>query len=368
MKLRDGNTGFQNEVDILKRKLLSILLLLVLTTGLMNGCGKKEQELKRFEATFLQLFDTVTTIVGYAQSNEEFTELAQMIHDELEIYHQMYDIYHDYTGINNIKTINDNAGKAPVKVDQRILDLLEYAKEADELTGGEINIAYGAVLRVWHDYREAGVDDPVNAKLPPMELLKERAEHTDINQLVIDEETMTVYLEDPEMSLDVGAIAKGYATERVAQDMIAKGYDHLMLSVGGNVRAIGSKPGEEAWNVGVQNPDMESEQTNLYILKLKGLSLVTSGDYQRYYTVNGVKYHHIIDPDTLMPSDYFTAVSIVTEDSGMADALSTSVYNMPYEKGLELIESLPDTEAIWILKNGEHRFSSGFQAFLPEKK
>ncbi len=348
----------------MKRKLISILLLMVMTATILVGCGKKEAELKRYEASFLQLFDTVTTIVGYAKSSEAFADFAQEVHDHLELYHQLYDIYQDYEGINNIKTINDNAGKAPVKVDQRIIDLLEYALAAEELTGGEINIAYGAVLKVWHEYREAGVDDPDNAKLPPMELLQEKVKHTDKSKLIIDREAMTVYLADTEMSLDVGAIAKGYATERVVQEMIAKGYDHAMLSVGGNVRAIGSKPGDEPWKVGVQNPDLESEQTNLYILNLKDLSLVTSGDYQRYYTVDGVKYHHIIDPDTLMPSDYFTAVSIVTEHSGMADALSTSVYNMPYEEGLALVENLPDTEAIWILKDGEHRFSSGFQAYL----
>ena len=352
----------------MKRKLLSILALLVITTAMMTGCSKKEQELKRFEATFLQLFDTVTTIVGYAGSSEEFADFSQAVYDDLELYHQMYDIYNDYSGINNIKTINDNAGKAPVEVDQRILDLLKYAKESDELTGGEINIAFGAVLKVWHDYREQGVEDPDNAKLPPMELLQEKAMHTDISKLVIDEEAKTVYLEDPEMSLDVGAIAKGYATERVVQDMVAKGYDHAMLSVGGNVRAIGSKPDGEFWNVGVQNPDMESELKNLYVLKLTDFSLVTSGDYQRYYTVNGERYHHIIDPDTLMPSDYFTAVSIITEHSGMADALSTSVFNMPYEDGLDLIEGQPNTEAIWIMKNGVHKFSSGFKSYLPEEE
>ena len=351
----------------MKRKLLSILILLLMTSGALSGCGAKEKELKRYEASFLQLFDTITTIVGYAHSEEEFYEFAEAVREELELYHQMYDIYHDYEGINNLKTINDQAGKAPVEVDQRILDLLEYAKEADKLTGGKINIAYGAVLKVWHQYREEGVDDPQNAKVPPLNLLQEEAKHTDISKLVIDEESKTVYLEDPGMSLDVGAIAKGYATERVAQDMMAKGYDHAMISVGGNVRAIGSKPDGEAWNVGVQNPDLESEQTNLYILKLKNLSLVTSGDYQRYYTVDGKRYHHIIDPNTLMPSDYFTAVSIVTEHSGMADALSTSIYNMPYEQGLALIESLSGTEALWIMKDGEHRYSSGFHTYLPKE-
>lgn len=334
----------------------------------LAGCTKKEDELKRFDATFLELFDTVTTIVGYAKDKDEFSVFAQAVYDDLEQYHQLYDIYNDYDGVNNIKTINDNAGIAPVKVDQRILDLLEYAKQADELTGGKINVAYGAVLKIWHDYREAGVDDPENAKLPPMEVLKEKAQHTDINNMEIDEEAQTVYLKDPEMRLDVGAIAKGYATEMVARDMIRQGYQNSMLSVGGNVRTIGSKPDGEAWNVGIQNPDLESEETNLYILKLKDYSLVTSGDYQRYYMVDGKKYHHIIDPDTLMPSAYFTAVSIICPDSGMADALSTSVFNMPYEQGLALIESLKGTEALWVFKDGSMKYSSGFEAYLPAEE
>ncbi|HKL99741.1 MAG TPA: FAD:protein FMN transferase [Mobilitalea sp.] len=344
------------------RRIIASLLMIVVFLN-MSGCSKKEAT--RYEATFLELFDTVTTIVGFGKSEEDFSTFAQAVHDDLEEYHKLYDIYNDYKGINNIKTINDNAGISPVKVDVRIIDLLDFSKKAAEITGGEINIAYGAVLRVWHDYRTEGIDDPENSKLPPMELLQEKSEHTDINKLIIDRNSGTVFLEDPEMSLDVGAIAKGYATEMVARDMVTKGYQNAMLSVGGNVCTIGNKPDGEAWNVGIQNPDMESEQSNLYVLRLKDYSLVTSGDYQRYYTVEGMRYHHIIDPDTLMPASYYTAVSIICRDSGMADALSTSVFNMPYEQGLALVEGLEDTEALWVFKDGSMKHSSAFNQFFP---
>ena len=347
-----------------RRMIVGLLIIAVLLN--MSGCAKKEPA--RYEATFLELFDTVTTIAGFGRSEEEFSAFAQAVHDDLEEYHQLYDIYNDYEGINNIKTINDNAGISPVKVDVRIIDLLGFSIDVAEITDGEINIAFGAVLRVWHDYRTEGIDDPENSKLPPMELLKEKSEHTDINKLIIDKSAGTVFLEDPEMRLDVGAIAKGYATEMVARDMIAEGYQNAMLSVGGNVRTIGSKQDGAAWNVGIQNPDMESEQANLYVLRLKDYSLVTSGDYQRYYTVEGKKYHHIIDPDTLMPADYYTAVSIICKDSGMADALSTSVFNMTYEQGLALIEDLEDTEALWIFKNGSMKHSSGFNRLIPTEE
>lgn len=338
----------------------------------MTACssfGKPE----RYQAQFLELFDTVTTIIGYAPSKAEFTKFAQSVYDNLKEYHELFDIYNDYEGINNIKTINENAGIAPVKVDRKIIDMLLFSKEAYELSEGKVNVAFGAVLAVWHNYREAGIEDPSKAELPTMELLKEKATHTDINKLIINEEASTVYLEDPEMSLDVGAIAKGYATEKVVEQAISDGYYHALLSVGGNVRAIGSKERSitldkdttpSAWSVGIQNPDLESEEQYLDILSLTDLSLVSSGDYERYYTVDGKRYHHIIDPVTLMPADYFTAVSIVAENSGLADALSTAIFNMPYEEGLQLIEGLPNTEALWVYQDGTMKYSSGFEDFL----
>lgn len=341
---------------------LTACILIGLAILQLTACAPKP--VTRYEATFLELFDTITEIVGYAEDKEEFMVFSQEMHDVLEDYHELYDIYNNYSDINNLKTINDNAGIKPVKVDERIIDLLIFSREAYEFSDGKINIAFGAVLEVWHDYREAGTDDPENSELPPMELLQEKSMHTDINKMIIDEEASTVFLEDSEMSLDVGAVAKGYATEMTVRSMSKRGFKRGMLSVGGNVRTIGSKDNGAAWNVGIQNPDMYSEQSNLYILKLKDYSLVTSGDYQRYYTVDGKIYHHIIDPETLMPADYFRAVSIICEDSGIADALSTTIYNMPYEQGLALIESLPKTEALWVYKDGSMQQSSGFMDLL----
>jgi len=349
----------------LGRKYIAILLSIIMVLTLTGCHTTKEQQ--RYQAQFLELFDTVITIIGYADSEDKFTEFAQLVYDNLEEYHELYDIYHDYEGINNIKTINDNAGISPVKVDQRIIDLLLFSKETYELSDGKTNVAFGSVLAVWHDYRSAGTEDPESAQLPPMELLKEKTGHTDISKMIINEEASTVYLEDPEMRLDVGAVAKGYATERVADIVTEKGYTSGLLSVGGNVRAIGRRGNKDGpWNVGIQNPDLESEDPYLYILNLENLSLVSSGDYERYYTVDGKEYHHIIDPTTLMPAEYFTAVSIVCEDSGMADALSTTIFNMSYEDGLKLIEELPYTEALWVLKNGDRKFSSGFEEFIKE--
>lgn len=347
------------------KRVLSIILLCTLTISLAACSSSKET---RYEASFLELFDTVTQVVGYAKSEDEFKKYTQMIYDELKKYHELYDIYNDYEGINNIKTINDNAGIKPVKVNQKIIDLLKFSKKVYEETNGKTNIALGAVLSVWHDYRIEGIENPDVAKLPPMEILEEKIQHTNMDDLIINEEESTVYLKDPDMRLDVGAIAKGYATEQVSKYVESQGFNHAMLSVGGNARAIGTKiiegNKEEDWSVGIQNPDLESENTNLYILNLKDYSLVTSGVYQRYYTVNGKEYHHIINPETLMPADYYLSVSIVCKDSGRADALSTAVFNMPYEEGISLIESLDETEALWVFGDGSMKYSSGFEKFI----
>lgn len=349
----------------MSRKILFIIVILSLVINL-TGCGSAHK-MNRYEAEFLELFDTVTKIVGYTETKEEFTEYAQFIYDNLKEYHQLYDIYNDYDGVNNIKTINDNAGIRPVKVDQKIIDLLLFAKEENKLSNGELNVAFGAVLSVWHKYRDAGIEKPDKAELPPMDVLEEAAKHTDIDKVIIDEDAMTVYLDDPEMSLDVGAIAKGYATEKVANLVYEKGFTSGMLSVGGNIRALGVKAdSKEKWNVGIQNPDLESEQTNILTLSLSDMSLVTSGDYERYYMVDGQRYCHIINKDTLMPSNTFRSVTILSKDSGKADGLSTTLFNMSYDDGLKLIEELPETEAVWIFPNGDIKYSSHFKDYLKQ--
>jgi thiamine biosynthesis lipoprotein len=207
------------------------------------------------------------------------------------------------------------------------------------------------------------MSDPASAELPPMEKLTEAAKHTDISCLVIDEENSTVTITDPAMRLDVGAIAKGYAVERVARSLEEKGITGYVINVGGNVRTVGAKADGEAWLVGIENPAEEENRPFLAYLGLVGRSLVTSGSYQRYYLVDGKRYHHIIDPETLMPSEGFVSVSILTKSSADGDALSTALFCMSLEEGLALIESLPDTEAMWVLPDGQEKTSSGFDAY-----
>ena len=343
------------------KKLASLFLACVMMCTTLTGCGPKYEKFSEMLLT-QQYFNTVITVISYQKSQEDFDEMMDYVDSEFNRLNQLYDIYYDYPGVNNIKTINDNAGVAPVKVDKDIISMLKFAKEWHDKSGGRMNIALGSVLKVWHDAREE-YDFYGTATLPDIQLLKEKAEHTDINNMIIDEENSTVFLSDPKMSLDVGAIAKGYAVEQIAQDLEEKGITGYLLNVGGNVRTVGMA-GEKPWNVGIENPDKEDEETpHIEFLHMQVEALVTSGTYQRYYYVDGEKYHHIIDPATLMPGSNYMSVSVLAANSGVGDAFSTALFLLSYEDGLALVEAMEDVEAMWVLPDGEQRYSSGFKAY-----
>lgn len=338
------------------KRLICGLLACLLLCGCSAGVGKPER--KQYTASFLTLFDTVTTIKGPADSEEAFRELSQTIHDALLECHRLFDIYNDYEGINNLKTVNDAAGIAPVEVDRRIIDLLLDCRSYYEMSNGRVNVAMGSVLHLWHEARNDSIRLPDQAYLPEQTALEEAAMHTDFSGVVIDEAASTVFLTDPDLRLDVGAIAKGWSAEYVA-DRAPEG---LLLSVGGNVRATGPKDEKGSpWVVGIQDP--KDPTAHVHTLYLSEGSLVTSGDYQRTYAVDGVAYHHIIDPDTLYPSRYWSSVTIVCEDSGLADALSTALFLMDREAGQDLLDTV-GAEALWIDAEGNCFYSPGFKDYI----
>ena len=316
------------------------------------GCAQKNST-KKFEKSYFEAFNTYTTISGYAASQQEWNAVADELYAQLWEYHQLFDIYNDYPGIENLKTVNDNAGVAPVQVDRQIIALLLDCKAYYEATDGLVNVAMGSVLRLWHDARTAGLADPENARLPDAAALKEAALHTNWDDVIIDAEKATVYLSDSAMSLDVGAIAKGWATQRVAE--VAP--EGVLLSVGGNICATGAKPDGSPWNVGVQDPDNTSAY--LRTCKIKNGSLVTSGDYQRYYTVDGKRYHHIIDPATGNPAQHWRSVTIRCANSAVADLLSTALFLLPLEEGKALLKQY-SAEAMWVDHSGNIFQSDGF--------
>ncbi|MBR2861099.1 MAG: FAD:protein FMN transferase [Clostridia bacterium] len=334
--------------------LCQIIFLLFCALAL-SGCQRQE----KFSNYYFEYFDTVTTIVGFENSKEVFDDNCAKIKEKLAEYHRAYSIYEKFGNEKNLCYINENGGAE--QVDKIIIDLLLYSKEINEKTENKFNIAMGSVLSIWHQYRETGINEPAKAQLPELSALQEAAKHTDINKLEINKDNNSVRFNDALMKLDVGAIAKGYAAEEIAKWMESENITGYLLNLGGNVRAVGNRADGEKWKIGIENPDtLDKENPYTAFVEIEEESVVTSGSYQRYYLVDGKKYHHIIDGKTLFPADKFLAVTVICKDSALADALSTTLFTMDYEEGAALLEKLNNAEAMWTLVSGEQRFSSGF--------
>ena len=333
--------------NIVMKKIKSLLLALatlflcLFPASCVKNDVQSDTEYGYFGGTYFTLYD----YSGMKKS--EFQSLFSALHQRLEYYGRLFDIYYEYSGVNNLKTVNLRAGEA-VSVPPEIIDLIEFSKEVYEITLGEVNIAFGAVLSLWHAAREAG------NYIPEVAQLRSAAEHCNIDDVIIDRENSTVRLADPEMSLDVGAVAKGYAVELLAEYAESLGATSLVIDVGGNMRTVGEHPDGGGWRVHIQNPDLSSK--NAYITTLENVkgAAVTSGDYQRYFVYQGEKYNHIIDKDTLMPAKHFASVSVVCSDSGLGDALSTALFAMPLGNAWVLLQELPEvSEAVFINREGQ---------------
>ncbi len=314
---------------------------------------------------YYAFFDTVSYVYDYAgDSAERFDDRSAEVSHILEEYHRLFDIYHEYEGLVNLCTINRAAGGEALKADPKLIAFLLCARGMYDTTDGEMNVMLGAVLRLWHDCREAASADPSGAAIPPEEALREAAGHTGIELLEIDEAQGTVRIADPLASIDVGALGKGYAVERAAEYLESVGAFGYVLNVGGNIRCVGDRPDGSGWVTAIRDPDPASESYACRI-RIRDVSCVTSGVYERYFTVKGQRYHHIIDRDTLMPAAYYDSLTVLTADSGLADALSTALFCMPYEESRALAERL-GVDVLWIFPDGEQRCTDGFASRIEQ--
>ncbi len=319
-------------------KKLHIVLSISLFCLLLHGCAPVP---KRFSASWFDVFDTVTEFTAYCSNEKEFDGFSETVHEELKRLHEIFDIYNEYDGFNACSLNREKSGECPPE----LCELIGAGIEWHRLTGGQLNIALGSVLSVWHDCRERGI-------LPDPEELSRAAEHCDISDVSVEGGAVTI--SDPGLSLDFGALAKGYAAQKAAEKLLEAGADNFMLSVGGNVVARGKKP-SGSWTVGIENPDGGI----LTSFGIGDCAVVTSGDYQRFYEVDGVKYHHIIDPKTLYPANLWRSVTVLCDDSAEADALSTALFCLPLDDGKKLL-SEANAEALWVGQNGEITRSEGF--------
>ena len=352
--------------------------LIFLISVLIFSCFNNKE--KVYTETVDGLFDTVHVISGYDKSEQEFKKKVKFYQEEMEKLHKLYTSYEDFQGINNISTINENAGIKPVKVDRNIIDLLKDTLERNKEISDKVNIAAGNVIDLWDKAKTEG-------KLPEQSELEKMQKCAKTENIVIDEQNSTVFIKEKCTKLNLGAVAKGYAVEQVTKKMEKAGMTSFIISAGGNVKVVGKRkiPKKESeitdlksckdqFCIGIALPlynDNKIDKSNPYnngkndyLAKIatENMSRVTTGNYQRYFVMDNKVYGHVINLETLKPEDSFASVSVITEDSGLADFMSTTLFLLSYEEGKALIEKMGKKEkidVIWAMKNGDVMSSEG---------
>ncbi|MBR6632738.1 MAG: FAD:protein FMN transferase [Clostridia bacterium] len=296
----------------------------------------------RYNTQLFGYFDTVVSVDGYFESKGEFERACELVKETLKEYDAIFDIYTD----GELKHLNDTK-KAEVSLE--LANAIAFGIKAEKATKGYCNIAMGSVLSLWHQAREADVP-----YLPDRAKLEEAARHTDVSGLsysAYNADKIEITLTDKETSLDMGAIAKGIVSDVLRERLVDAGFDNMYVNMGGNVVTIGNKDGE-GWNVGIQDP--ANEAGIVEAVKVTDSCLVTSGSYQRYFEYDGKRYHHIISPDTLYPSDKYLSVSVLYENGAWADALSTALFNMDVDEGKAVLEQFDNIGVMWITTDNEY--------------
>ena len=344
--------------------------LIFLISVLIFSCFNNKE--KVYTETVDGLFDTVHVISGYDKSEQEFKKKVKFYQEEMEKLHKLYTSYEDFQGINNISTINENAGIKPVKVDRNIIDLLKDTLERNKEISDKVNIAAGNVIDLWDKAKTEG-------KLPEQSELEKMQKCAKTENIVIDEQNSTVFIKEKCTKLNLGAVAKGYAVEQVTKKMEKAGMTSFIISAGGNVKVVGKRkiPKKESEitdlkscknqfcigialplyndnNIDKSNPYNNGKNDYLAKIATENMSIVTTGNYQRYFVMDNKVYGHVINLETLKPEDSFA--------SGLADFMSTTLFLLSYEEGKALIEKMGKKEkidVIWAMKNGDVISSEG---------
>lgn len=317
-----------------ENKILSIIIFLFIVAIILFVI--KKLNYVKYEKNYFYL-DTYINVKFYSNKNKEEVE---EIFDEIEYlyseYHKLTDKYNSYDGIINIYYLNEVLkDNEEIELDPRLSNLIGEGIKYHELTNGYINIASSNLIDIWKSYIEKNEGIPSYDELNNVNI--------DINNISLKGK---IYSKNNDIKIDLGAFAKGYITELVGNYLEELNINKYLIDAGGNIK-VGDNYKKDNYVIGIQNPIKTNEIFTK--LNVNNLSIVTSGDYQRYYEYNGVRYNHIIDPYTRYSSNKFKSVTVVSDNSFLADIYSTYLFLINLEEGLNIVNNYEDIEAIWYI-------------------
>ena len=362
-----------------------ILIAMIVVAGSLSGCGNTGTWSGYSKQSFY--FDTICEITIFDLDPAYFDDLTEdnfedtsnaLITDAFKLMSEYEKTLSRTVDGSDIDRINKASGEATA-VNEETLQVISKGIGFGDLSGGVFDITVGKASALWdfHESLEEG-----GTEVPSAEALKEASEHIDYKAISIDEASGTVRLDDPEMMLDLGGIAKGYIADRVSEYLRGLGVTSGIVNLGGNIEVIGGKAGslgasledQSDFNLGIRDP-LDETGGLLGIYPGRDVTIVTSGTYERFIEVDGVKYHHILDPETGWPVDTdVLQVSVIAGagHSADCDGLSTVCLALGSDKGTELIKGLAESgefgplEAIFVTTDGEIIYTNEDTSFLTD--
>lgn len=333
----------------MKKKIItaSIVAVMLIAGGYYIFNDKEDVEITKY--TYFEYFDTIIDVSFYEEVDEEMEE---KIENRLSEIHDLTNNF-EASEANGIYDLNNDL---EIAYNEEIAGILEYAIDYYNDYSVEFNVALGPVIDVWKTYLNDCNENSV-CELPSDSELEEASNNIDPNNIEISEKLIKI---EEEMKVDLGGIAKGHAADEVSVLLKDNDYRHYLINAGGNIITT-TKPTSEKFIISIIDP---VDNTNTFItLYVEDAAVVTSGDYERYYEVDDVRYSHLISPTTLYPATNFHSVSVVAKTSMEADIWTTTLFNLDYETGLALVEDDENVEAIWYDTDGNIYKSSGIENY-----
>lgn len=323
--------------------------MLCVATLLITGCAGQSTKspLITFKRTQLHM-GTLVTITVLA-SDQTTGDLAMQVgFNEIK---RLEKLLSTWRPESELSRVNAKAGHEPIQVSRETLELVIRSLELAQLTDGGFNIALGPAVEAWSVTEREHI--------PTTEELRQLKPLVDWTSIQVDRNAQTIYLPRPGMRIDVGGIGKGYAADRAVEKMKRIGVKSGVVALSGDVKAFGSLLDGEGFPVGIKHP--RQEDGLIGVINLKDEAVSTAGDYERFFERDGIRYHHILGSESLQPARECQSVTIIAKEGAVADGLDTGIFVLGPEKGMALVERLPDVEAIIVDSKGKITVSSGIR-------
>jgi len=314
---------------------------------LLFGCSEQEDFQLVQQSKFA--LGTYNQITLYAPDEEQGQDIINEVFTRVNEIENLMSINIEDSDVSRL---NDQAGESAVTVDPETFYLLQLGKEYKEITNETFNIGIGALIDLW----DIGGDDQ---RVPDKSEIEALLGHFDLDQLTLNEDSYEAKIDDPEMIINLGGIAKGYAVDEAIRIIKEHGVEHAIVDFGGDVYVLGGNPDGNDWRIGISNPEI-GESGVVGRLFSSDMAVVSSGDYERYFKKNGQLYHHILNPFTGYPTDnQLSSVTVISDTALQGDILSTAVFVMGLEDGLNFINEMDDIEAILITESKDVYVTAG---------